>query len=530
VEGRLEGDIPIRCEGGLRGGNPIRTIFRHTGLRSTIFAAVLLSIVILPLGGGIASSPAATGKAPGAGRLTARLAATRLAPVQASEIRLNYRFRHPSTSFSYQLQRKQGKRWAPLRAVKLKGHFKGVHATTVKRLFGRRAIRAGSYRLRLRSDRNLVSLRFSIFAAKPVTGVTSVSAGGTLTCILVRGGRVKCWGYNYDGELGNSTMANSSTPVSVGGVHGAIAVNSGYKHTCVRFPTGTISCWGYNRVGELGNGTLTNSSFPVAVSRLSGVVTNSSGLAHNCAVLTNGTVSCWGDNETGELGLGTLNRRAPYGISSPGQVNGVSGAIGVSAGFLHTCVLITGGSIECWGYNNDGEVGNGTVTPARPHAVLSPVSVTGITKALSVSSGSFHTCALIAGGSIECWGHISTSYFAPTPLLDSTVPRQVPGITSAISISTGGFHTCALIAGGTVKCWGTDQFGQLGDGKLQDSARPVTVIGIKHAVSISSGVLHSCALLAGGTVKCWGGNDEGELGTGTLTASPLPISVVQPKS
>jgi alpha-tubulin suppressor-like RCC1 family protein len=499
---------------------------RHLRLRSTVFGVVLLGAVMLPLGGRIASSPAAR-KAPGAGRLTARLAATRLAPAQASEVRLDYRFHRPSARFSYLLQRKRGGKWIALRSVTLKGRLTGAHSTTVRHIFGQRAIRAGAYRLRLRSDLNLVSLRFSIFTARPVTGVTGVSAGGMVTCILVHGGGVKCWGYNVDGELGDSTMTSSSTPVSVGGVTGAIAVNSGYKHSCVVYPAGTISCWGTNQEGELGNSTLTNSSTPISVNGLSGVVASSSGAAHTCALLANGSLYCWGDNETGELGINSLNRSKPYGIASPVQVGAVSNAVDVSAGFLNTCVLISGGSIKCWGYNADGQVGNGTVSPARPHAVPSPVHVSGITKAVAISAGAFHTCALIADGGVECWGYIATSDIPPKALLNSSYPRQVAGIGKAISISSGGFHTCALIAGGTVKCWGEDQFGQLGDGRLRDSAKPVTVLGIKHAVSISSGVLHSCAVLAGGAVKCWGGNNEGELGTGTLTASSVPLSVVQ---
>jgi alpha-tubulin suppressor-like RCC1 family protein len=484
-------------------------------------------MVMSPLGGRVASSPAAL-KASGAAKLTARLASTRLAPVQAAEARIDYRFRQPSARFSYLLQRKQSGKWTLVRSVKQKGRFKGARTATVKHFFGHKAIRAGNYRLLLRSDRNAVSLRFSIFAAKPVTGATSVSAGGTLTCILVAAGGVKCWGYNFDGELGNSTMTNSSTPVSVAGVDGAIAVNSGYKHTCVLYPAGTVSCWGYNIVGELGDGTLTSRSSPLSVGGLSGVTASSSGAAHTCALLTDRSLYCWGDNEVGELGTGSLNRARPYGISNPVRVATVSNAVAVSAGFLNTCALISGGSIDCWGYNFDGQVGNGTVNHVRPYANPSPARVSGITQALLVSAGAFHTCALIAGGTVKCWGYIAAGEFGPIPLLNSALPRQVSGIKNAITISTGGFHTCALLAGGSVKCWGENSFGQLGDGRLHDSAKPVTVIGIKHAVSISSGVLHTCALIAGGSVKCWGGNDEGELGTGTLTASSLPLSVVQP--
>jgi alpha-tubulin suppressor-like RCC1 family protein len=512
---------------GLRSRCQVRAMHRLIRPRSTAFAFVLLGLVALPLGGRIVPDLAAN-KAPASGRLTATLDVTKLAPIQASEIRLNYDFRRSNTHFAYRLQRRQGKRWATLRAVALEGRFKGAHSTTLKRLFARRAVRPGSYRLRLRADRNLVSLRFSVFAANSVANATNVSAGGALTCILIHGGAVKCWGDNFFGELGNSSLRSSSTPVSVGGIMGAIAVNSGYKHSCAVLTAGTMSCWGTNDVGELGNGSLTSSSSPVSVARLGGVVASSSGAGHTCAVLTGGSLYCWGDNEAGQLGTGDVSRTKPYGVSSPVQVDAVSNAVSLSAGFLNTCVLISGGSIDCWGYNHDGQVGNGEVNHARPYTSPLPTRVVGITSALSISAGAFHTCALIAGGSVECWGYITASDFAPKALLDSAYPVPAPGIKHAVSISSGGFHTCALIAGGTVKCWGANQFGQLGNGKLSDSARPVTVIGIRHAISISSGILHTCAVLRGGAVKCWGGNDEGELGTGTLTSSSVPLSVVQP--
>jgi alpha-tubulin suppressor-like RCC1 family protein len=501
----------------------------HGSHRLAVLGVAVLGIAVSPLIGGTASSRAAPVKrAPTPAELTAHLAATSLAPAQASEIRLSFRFRHPSTRFSLLLERRQRAKWLPLRSVKFKGRFKGVRRSTVKKIFGSRALRTGRYRLRLSSDKNSVSLKFSIFAAEPITGASGVSAGGTLTCILIRGGDVECWGLNRDGELGNGTLTNSSTPIAVSGISGAIAVNSGYKHACVLLGVGTVSCWGYNKVGELGNGTLTNSSTPIAVNGLSGVVSSSSGAAHTCALLTGGDLYCWGDNEVGELGIGTLNRREPFGISLPVHVSDVSNVISVSAGFLHTCALISGGSIECWGYNRDGQVGDGTINKVRPYADPSPVHVAGITQALSISAGAFHTCALIAGGTVSCWGYVVASDFNPRLLLNSPVPVQVAGVKDAVAISSGGVHTCALIASGAVKCWGANPYGQLGNGNTLDSAKPVTVQGISTAVSISSGGSHSCAVLAGGAVKCWGRNDEGELGTGTLTASSVPISAVRP--
>ena len=497
---------------------------RHGGRRLAVFGLAVLGMAVSLMIGGAASFGAAPVKAP----LTAHLAATTLASAQAGEIGLSFRFHRPSSRFSLLLERRQRAKWLPLRSVTLKGRFTGVRRSTVKKVFGNRAVRTGSYRLRLSSDAGSVSLRFSVFAADAVTGATGVSAGGTLTCILVANGGVECWGRNSDGELGNGTATSSKTPVTVSGISGAVAVNTGYKHACVLFGTGTISCWGYNKVGELGNGTTTNSSTPIPVNGLSGVVNSASGAAHTCALLASGDLYCWGDNEVGELGIGTLNQREPYGISLPTHVSEISNAVSVSAGFLHTCALISGGSVECWGYNRDGQVGDGTINKVRPYADPSPVRVSGITQAVAISAGAFHTCALIAGGSVWCWGYVVSSDFSVGQLLNSAVPVQVAGVKDAIAISSGGVHTCALIAGGTVECWGANEFGQLGNGNTLDSAKPVTVKGIRNAVAISSGGSHSCAVLAGGAVKCWGRNEEGKLGTGTLTTSSVPISAVRP--
>lgn len=478
--------------------------------------------------GGLASQAKRSKQAPRPAGLVASLAASRLAPAQAAEIGLSYEFKRPSKHFSYLLERRQNAGWVTLHSVKLRGRFKGTRNSSVQKIFGRVPVTQGSYRLRLSSDGSRVTLKFSVFAAVPITDVSSVSGGGMLTCVLISTRGAECWGDNGEGELGNGTVASSTTAVTVSGVNNAISISSGYKSACVLLGSGTISCWGYNSGGELGNGTNTNSSLPVAVSGLSGVIAAASGAAHNCALITGGTLECWGDNEEGQLGTGSLSPHPPYGSSTPLPVSAVSNVVGVTAGFLHTCALIEGGTVECWGYNHDGQIGNGTTNSVRPYADPAPAQVTGITNAVSLSAGDFHTCALLAGGRVSCWGFISASDIGPDVLLNSAVPKLVPGISNAVAISSGGLHTCALLSGGTVKCWGEDQYGQLGNGKTLDSSSPVAVIGIKNAVAIGSGGFHSCAVLSGGGLKCWGRNDSGQLGIGTLTASSVPVTAVHP--
>jgi alpha-tubulin suppressor-like RCC1 family protein len=497
-----------------------RRLERALSLAPIALVAVALGALALP-----AAAPAR--KVPPRVRIFAGVSAARLAPIQARQVVLRYRLSRPTGRVLIRLDRKHGSRWAKIRRVRTTGRFKGTRSVTMKRLFARKELRVGSYRVRLSTEKRRASLRFSIFKAVPLKGARAIGAGGTLTCALVGSGDGKCWGYNKDGELGNGRTMNSRTPVEVAGVSGATAVASGYKHACVVLAGGSVSCWGYNKSGALGNGTNTSSSRPVAVTGIGNTVSQSSGGGHSCAVVAGGTLYCWGDNEVGQLGTGERSLYAPFGIFAPVKVTLVSNVVSVSAGFLHTCVLVSGGTIECWGYNNDGQVGDGSRDRYRPHAHPAPALVKGITDAVQISAGAFHNCALLSSGHVECWGYIVSSDYSRA-LLDTPVPEVVPGISHAISISSGGFVTCALIADGTVKCWGENEFGQLGNGKWKDSTRPVPAVGINNAVSISSGGLHNCAVLAGGSVRCWGGNEHGELGTGSRTASSIPITVVRP--
>ena len=102
----------------------------------------------------------------------------------------------------------------------------------------------------------------------------------------------------------------------------------------------------------------------------------------------------------------------------------------------------------------------------------------------------------------------------------------VPVLSGATQVSAGGTHSCALVAGGAVKCWGDNLYGKLGNGSNTDSTVPVDVVGITGTSQISAGGIHSCAVASGGAVKCWGYNSFGELGNGSTTNSYVPVDVV----
>jgi alpha-tubulin suppressor-like RCC1 family protein len=357
------------------------------------------------------------------------------------------------------------------------------------------------------------------FTATGVATPTSVSAGGEYTCVRLSDATVQCTGRNQFGQHGNGSLSDSRTLGPVSDLASVARVIAGDEFACALLTNGTAKCWGLGESGQRGDGSFSTFALnPVNVDGLTGAVALAAGYGHACALLSNGTLRCWGENLEGQLGNG---RTANPGTAQPVAVSGITGATAITTGAYHTCALLNTGTVRCWGRNHQGQLGNGTDTNSS-----TAVAVTGLTGVAAVSGGGVHTCAVLTNGTVRCWGENVFGQLGNGSTATSYTPVQVIGITNAVNVSVGWRHTCALLGDGTVRCWGENAFRQLGNGTTTNSTSPVAVTGISGAVDLTAGwYRHSCALLGSGTVRCWGENDWGQLGNGTTTDASTPVTM-----
>lgn len=338
-----------------------------------------------------------------------------------------------------------------------------------------------------------------------------ISAGHSHVLALLSGGSVRAWGDNTYGQLGDGTNMARSEAVAVNGLAGATAVSASARHSLALLSDGTIKAWGHNAYGQLGDGTSIDRDAPVNVVGIANAIAVASGFSgsrrvegyHSVAVLSDGTVMAWGDNEYGQLGTGSN-----INANSPVAVVGIDNATAVACGCFHTVALLADGTVMTWGRNNIGQLGNRTVTDSN-----TPVSVGGVTDAVAVAAGGYHTLVLLSDGTIEAWGDGSQGQLGEGFYYTwRWLPVDVEGISTAVAIAGGGYHSAAVLSNGTVKAWGNNRYRQIGG--LGADKYPIPITVENDGVMVSAGGNFTVSLHNDGTVKAWGRNNLGQLGDG----------------
>jgi len=349
-----------------------------------------------------------------------------------------------------------------------------------------------------------------------------VAAGANHTIALRDDGTVWTWGANWGGQLGDSTAVHSSSyPKQVPNLYNVVAVAAGGHYTVALKSDGSVWDWGYALDAQYSGSRYT----PKQVPNLYNIVAiaagghymgwNNEGWHQTFALTSDGTVWAWGYNGNGQLGDGTTIRR-----TSPVKVPNLYNVIAIATGGGHTVALRDNGTVWAWGANWLGQLGDGTTTQSS-----TPVHVPNLYNVIAIAAGEGHTIALRRDGTVWAWGNNGNGRLGDGTTIARSYPVQAQ-LYDVVAIDAGHAHSIALRRDGTVWAWGNNGNGQLGDGTTMARSSPVQVPNLYNIVAVATRGGHNISIRRDGILWAWGANAWGQLGDGTATRSYMPTQVV----
>jgi alpha-tubulin suppressor-like RCC1 family protein len=312
-------------------------------------------------------------------------------------------------------------------------------------------------------------------------------------------------------------------------VIGWAAMSVGSEFACGTTTEGAGLCWGTGFLGALGGGSTESS--PVPASLAGGLVVSvvDAGSNHvSCALggPTTGPAYCWGSNQFGQIGDGTIDPGAVAPKLSPTPVQGPLSWRSITVGFAVSCGVAADGGASgpayCWGSSPFG-LGDEAGTTSS----TTPLQVSGVTDFTEVEAGYQYACGVASGGAAWCWGQSHGGNLGYGSQNSSPTPVAVTGGHQFQALSAGSYHACGVTGDGTAYCWGDNDTGQLGIGSIDDRLEPAEVQSSASVSfeSVAAGDSHTCAV-SSPQLYCWGANDRGQLGTGSVGGPVLAPALV----
>ena len=393
--------------------------------------------------------------------------------------------------------------------------------------------------------------RWTAVCVPGLSNVVAVAAANRQTVVLKSDGTVWAWGNNSNGQLGDGTITDQHSPVQVSGLSGVVSIMAGAEHMAAAKSDGTVWTWGKNYDGELGNGERMDRHVPVQALSSSGMigitrVASTNDANHTVVVAGSlytlsanlvgpGSIAIYPQKTSyqyGEIVCISVTTNTGYFVAGWSGLPGAGGLTSANQALIPilgntaiTATVVADGSVLSWGYNNNGQLGDNSTT--ERNAPVQVATITGLTGAVAVAGGEFHSLALRPGGTVWAWGDNSSGQLGDGTVTDRWQPVSLAGVSNIVAMSAGAYHSVTLDKFGKVWTWGYNYYGQLGNGNTSDQHSPVQVPGLSGVIAVAAGAFHTLALKSDGTVWAWGQNNSGQLGLNTTDANAhsTPVQV-----